>query len=169
MIESVCPVKITGLDIELFSMNIPAFINDLGSVFDNIGDEIRGALSDSHFPEESKEYVLRRLYSGKNADGSDIAPPYTSKTVSIKMRKGQPYDRVTLRDTGYFYSGITFDFDEHGIFLTSTDDKKEKLIGKYGHDIFGVSDDPYLTEMIRDYVRDGLIVRLKKIIKQWLR
>ena len=85
------------------------------------------------------------------------------------MRKGQPYDRVTLRDTGYFYSGITFDFDEHGIFLTSTDDKKEKLIGKYGHDIFGVSDDPYLTEMIRDYVRDGLIVRLKKIIKQWLR
>src|SRR5574344_2026493 len=30
--------------------------------------------------------------------------PYTARTIKIKQKKGQPYDRVTLRDTGEFHS-----------------------------------------------------------------
>ena len=46
-----------------------------------------------------------QLYEqGVNALGVSIDSykPYTDLTIEIKKEKGQPYDRVTLRDTGDF-------------------------------------------------------------------
>ena len=50
-----------------------------------------------------------QLFSGINAEGDPIEPEYSPRTVAIKKKKGQPTDRVTLRDTGDFYKGVFMD------------------------------------------------------------
>ena len=62
--------------------------------------------------------------------------PYTARTIKIKQKKGQPYDRVTLRDTGEFHSSLHVEFDDEGFYVTSTDDKAKYLLARYGKTIF---------------------------------
>ena len=55
-----------------------------------------------------------QLYEhGQNRLGVDISDyqPYTRRTVEIKKIKGQPYDRVTLRDTGEFEASFFIRYD----------------------------------------------------------
>jgi len=80
-----------------------------------------------------------RLFSGQNADGSWVEPPYTPFTVELKEEKGQPTDRVTLKDTGDFYEGFIVERKGDVVIFTSTDWKTNALVEKYGDAIFGLS------------------------------
>lgn len=83
----------------------------------------------------------QQLQAGTNADGSLIRPFYKPLTVRIKKAKGQPADRVTLRDTGSFYGGMYAQRTAGGLLeVSSTDDKTEALQDKYGDQIFGLSE-----------------------------
>lgn len=42
----------------------------------------------------------QQLEQGLDSTGRDITPEYTAFTVQEKQEKGQPVDRVTLRDSG---------------------------------------------------------------------
>ena len=70
--------------------------------------------------------------------------PYTARTIKIKQKKGQPYDRVTLRDTGEFHDSLHVEFDDEGFYVTSTDDKAKYLLARYGKTILY-----YLTKSYR--------------------
>ena len=53
------------------------------------------------------ELNVKQLYEyGINSLGIriDTYDPYSPYTVRVKKEKGQPYDRVTLRDTGDFHT-----------------------------------------------------------------
>lgn len=89
--------------------------------------------------------------------------PYTAKTVKIKQKKGQPYDRVTLRDTGEFYSSLHVEFDDEGFYVTSTDDKAKYLLARYGKTIFRLTNENF-TELLRNYIRPSLKEKLKERI-----
>lgn len=93
-----------------------------------------------------------QLFSGETAQGTDIQPPYRPLTVAIKMEKGQPYDRVTLRDTGSFYQGLYVRVDSSTITTDSTDEKTMKLKEKYGEQIFGLND-KFASEVMRETIR----------------
>lgn len=75
--------------------------------------------------------VRTRLYKeGTYADGTPIVtyfaiPPmvYASRTITKKERRGQPTDRVTLRDTGAFYRSIRMESAGRGGQLTGDTDK----------------------------------------------
>ena len=43
-----------------------------------------------------------QMYRGEKADGTPIKPSYAPATIRYKQKVGQPYDRVTLRDSGDF-------------------------------------------------------------------
>jgi len=73
-----------------------------------------------------------QLFSGEYVDGSRIKPKYTNLTVAIKTKKGQPTDRVTLKDTGAFYSGIKATVKSNELIIDSTDSKTSDLFTKYG-------------------------------------
>ncbi|MCG9970992.1 hypothetical protein [Christiangramia crocea] len=80
------------------------------------------------------------LFSGKNAlDQSldSIGGKYKPITVEIKKEKGQPYNRTTLRDTGDFYEGFFVGFKGTTWEVESEDSKRDKLVERYGKDIFG--------------------------------
>ena len=89
--------------------------------------------------------------------------PYTARTIQIKQRKGQPYDRVTLRDTGEFYSSLHVEFDDDGFYVTSTDDKAKYLLARYGKTIFRLTNQNF-TELLRNYIRPELQQKLKEKI-----
>jgi len=84
------------------------------------------------------EWQQEQLFAGKNSRNRDIKPPYTRRTKRIKRAKGQPDDRVTLRDKHDFYDAIFVDIRAVTFVISSADWKTPKLIDKYGKSIFGL-------------------------------
>lgn len=97
---------------------------------------------------------------GQDATGQAIQPPYRPFTVQVKRQKGQPTDRVTLRDTGDFHRSFRVDWRETEFQIEATDAKTYKLTQAYGPEIFGL-DDAGRQELI-DLIRDPLLENLKK-------
>ncbi len=85
------------------------------------------------------EYIKwqqQQMRAGKLSTGADIKPRYARRTIFIKIKKGQPYDRVTLKDTGDFYKGVFIDVRDRTFVVDSTDWKSYKLMLKYSKNIF---------------------------------
>ena len=74
-----------------------------------------------------------------------------------KIEKGQPTDRVTLKDTGEFYESFDIDFNNDGFEIIATD--KEFLLDKY-KGILGLTTDN-LEEAIQ-YIRGYIVSEIKK-------
>lgn len=89
----------------------------------------------------------QQMFSGVLSDGTEIErigakyKGYAPMTIKIKERKGQPTDRITLKDTGSFYADINVDARAEGMAVDSGDSKSEKLQKDYGKKIFGLDDD----------------------------
>lgn len=111
------------------------------------------------------DMVADQMYSGYDGRGKKIEPEYTPFTVSIKRQKGQPTDRVTLRDTGDFHSSLRVEFDEGGFYVTSDDSKAAELLEKYGTNIFRLSNQN-LTILIREYIRPVFAEKLKELLQK---
>lgn len=110
------------------------------------------------------EIRAEQLYEqGVDGYGNRIEPPYAPRTIYNKRKKGQPVDRVTLRDTGAFYDAFRLVVDENGFYVTSTDEKTVYLTKKYGNEIFRLSNDK-LNILVREYIRP----KLAKIMKDYL-
>lgn len=108
-----------------------------------------------------------QLYErGINGRGVSIASyqPYAPRTIRVKIKKGQPTDRVTLKDTGEFYNSFDVVFDENGFYITSDDEKAQYLVEKYGRNIFRLTDEN-LTILLREYIRPILTEKMKAYLK----
>lgn len=99
--------------------------------------------------------------SGERADGSKITPEYTPKTIAIKRKKGQPTNRVTLRDTFDFQKSLWVQFYPEAFEIKAADWKTEQLKQKYGDAILGLQD-----ENIKYLISGFYIPRLIKELKQ---
>jgi hypothetical protein len=102
--------------------------------------------------ETIKEKNKEQLYSGETSAGTEITPYYTPLTVRIKQSKGQPTDRVTLRDTGAFYQGVYVNVTGSKVVIESTDSKTAALEAKYSEQIFGLND-KFKIEYIKESLR----------------
>lgn len=98
-----------------------------------------------------------QMFAGLRADDTDIEPAYKPFTIAIKKEKGQPTDRVTLKDTGEFHRSIFVKFEGDKIIIDSDNDLRDKLVEKYGATIFGLTDEN--KQIIRDI--------LQKRLNQW--
>jgi len=78
---------------------------------------------------------------GETATGAPVEPGYRPFTVSIKRQKGQPTNRVTLRDTGDFHDSFFVNYGDNYFAIGARDDKVEKLERKYGKEIFGLNEE----------------------------
>lgn len=136
-----------------FKDNLPMYLEDI--VHDK-EDVIVSAIAD--------DQLYRR---GINGRGEKIMSymPYTAKTIQNKKRKGQPTTRVTLRDTGAFHKSMFVVFDSEGFYVTASDEKTEKLVKKYGEEIFRLTNKNF-TRIVRSHIRKELVKRLKRVIRQ---
>lgn len=76
------------------------------------------------------------LFSGKDSLGKSLGK-YAPRTIEYKKLKGQPYNRITLKDEGDFYEGFFVKTHKIGWSISSKDEKTGKLITDFGKDIFG--------------------------------
>jgi len=81
-----------------------------------------------------------QLDKGFDGEGNPIKPPYTAFTRAIKRKKGQPTNRVTLKDTGDFHGAMMILYGPEEFRLINTDWKAQKLRTKYGTDILGLNE-----------------------------
>lgn len=120
--------------------------------------------------EEHEDEIIAKnqsqLFSGTNSQGESldaIGGAYSERTVEIKKFKGQPYDRTTLYDTGDFYEDFFVKAGKTIYQIDSKDEKRKKLVKRYGKDIFGnteedeqrINDELILPELI-DYCLDNI-------------
>ena len=135
-------------NVERWQASLPEVV--LGSVKDN-----EAAILDLNIEDQL-------FQKGIDSDGQAITPGYTPLTISIKRQKGQPTDRVTLRDAGDFHRSFQISYGNDAFGITASDPKSAKLEKKYGPDIFGLTDDS-LQEAI-DLTKPNIHQRSEKII-----
>ena len=102
---------------------------------------------------------LSQLLQGKNAEEKEIVPGYTPFTIMIKKAKGQPSDRVTLKDEGDFHNSFFLEAQKFPVVFDAKDRKTSMLTEKYGSEIFGLgkkSKDEFVEDIkpeVQDYYK----------------
>lgn len=120
---------------------------------------------------ENKEIIIdsiveEQLYEkGINGLGVEIMDyqPYGEKTIEYKKMKNQPYDRVTLRDTGDFHASFDVVKEGNQIRIIATDWKTDHLIRKYGKEIMWLTSEN-MNDILWSYVYPELLNEFRKRI-----
>lgn len=118
-------------------------------------DEIVSAIAD--------DQLYRRGITGTGRKIMDY-DPYSNATIKIKKKKGQPTTRVTLRDTGSFHNKMRVVVSNEGFYITSSDNKTEKLRTRYGDDIFRLTN-KNLTRIVRSHIKKEIVKQLKQELR----
>ena len=89
---------------------------------------------------------------GENNEGvqlSAIGGTYAPSTIRIKARKGQPSNRVTLKDTGDFYKTFDVQVKNNANFTITANTMKsgQDLEDRWGDDIVGLQDENVIKVM----------------------
>ena len=102
---------------------------------------------------------------GINRLGVDIMDyaPYSPLTIAIKEEKGQPTNRVTLRDEGDFESSFYLEVGDKQFEIKASDFKTEDLIKKYGRQILGLTDEN-IAALIWQYIYPDLLTKAKAVL-----
>ena len=96
-------------------------------------DVLKSAQSAIQETSDDMVFIQRnQLFRGERPDGQKVFPEYTPLTKFLKAQKGQPFDRVTRRDTGDYYRGIEVEVKGELFKIESIDWKAERLNEKYG-------------------------------------
>lgn len=143
---------------------ISSLISTVETVEGNMmsGFYIRKAVNENR--EKITEMNVEQLYEfGINSLGIsiDTYAPYTPYTIRIKKEKGQPTDRVTLRDTGAFHKSFEVVVGPTEFYVTATDPKTEELIERYGGKIFGLVPQNK-TELVQKYLYPSVMNQINK-------
>jgi hypothetical protein len=113
-----------------------------------------------------KDYVINKqlFREGMDGDGEKL-PGYKRTTIRLKIIKGDPADRMTLRDTGEFYSHIQIDAFNDRFEITSNVDHDVFILSrlkKQGHpNILKVTD-----ENIIEFLSNYYLPKLKEYVNK---
>lgn len=151
---------------QYFGLSIRNLAYRLRKFDEVLGKELVKTILDQE--EEVIEAITQdQLYNrGVNGNDTEIMSyaPYAPSTIKKKIKKGQPYNRVTLRDTGEWYNSLRLVYDVDGFVVTSTDDKNKYLKEKYGPKILKI-DRANLNKIIKEKVRPVLVAKLKEYLQ----
>lgn len=111
--------------------------------------------------EQIVDINVEQQYSGLRSDGESIRPPYAESTKRRKKRKGQPTDRVTLRDTGQYHASFAMSYEPDSFSIYAQDFKAKYLVHRYTTKIYGIQDE-YLKALAEEIYQPRLVERLRK-------
>lgn len=102
--------------------------------------------------------VNKQLFDkGEDSHGSVIRPSYKPITISIKKAKGQPFNRVTLKDTGDFHRSIEVIPKDDELEISTSIEYAKWLFKKYGDDVLGIQE-----EIMKEFIQKYTLVTMKK-------
>ena len=141
---------------------ITSLIGKLEDYRDNIFSYLEAATIEAE--DTIIDMNISQLYdSGERRDGKKITPEYAPETVAIKKKKGQPTNRVTLRDTFEWQASFWIQYYPDGFEIKASDWKTERLTQKYGDEILGLQDE-MVKYLCANLYLPHLIEELKKIL-----
>lgn len=115
---------------------------------------------------EKERFVIQlnidQLTSGVNSDGTSIKPAYRPSTIERKRRRGQVYDRVTLRDEGDFHASFFLVYGNDEFSSDAKDFKRVYLEKRYGPNIYGLTDQN--ISRLQNAIRDPFFDEFKKVV-----
>ena len=107
-----------------------------------------------------------QLYNkGQNSKTISIVPSYAKSTIDYKLKKGQPIDRVTLKDSGKFYDSVVFYANSTSLIIEASAEYTKFLTSKYGIDIFGVQEMEF-EKFYDKYIKKELDNKITDIINK---
>ena len=105
------------------------------------------------------EQTNTQWYSkGQDAEQSEISPSYALSTVIAKQKKGQPTDRVTLKDTGALYDSIRVEATATQLIISANVEYYKYLVIHYDTNILLGLQEPFLKK----YIEVGVIPTIKR-------
>lgn len=146
-------------------------LNALIKKVETLNYELTSGIMIQNIVFENEAYIIdmnaedQLFEQGINNLGVDIMDyaPYVPYTIDVKKARGQPYDRVTLRDEGFFYESFFIEADNEKFEIKAADMKTEELIRKYGRQILGLTDQN-LQSLIESYIIPDMRERIKQIL-----
>lgn len=105
-----------------------------------------------------------QMYKGEDSKGMQFVPSYALSTINTKKRKGQPTNRVTLKDTGDLYKSIKVDASTTDFIISANVEYFKYLVTHYSSNIILGLKREYLTEFVNKKILPNLEVEFKKII-----
>lgn len=122
-----------------------------GALVRKVIEDNDAEICDMNAQEQLYEQGINRL----GVDISDYAP-YSPITIDIKKLKGQPTNRVTLRDEGDFHSSFYVVATDTSFEVKAKDAKAEHLLSKYGQQILGLTRENLMT-LVHEYIYPNLL------------
>jgi hypothetical protein len=90
----------------------------------------------------TQEQLFQKGVDSKGVPLMDIGGDYADVTKGYKSRDNQPYDHITLKDTGDFYRSWTVRILADTIFIEADTIKDgDDLRQRWGNDILGLTDE----------------------------
>lgn len=106
-----------------------------------------------------------QLDKGKDSFSITIVPSYASSTKKIKLGKGQPIDRVTLKDTGGFYRSFDIQANTTQATISTTSPHYKFLVAHYStNKILGIQ-----RGNMKDFVISHTLPEIRKQFKTILK
>lgn len=136
----------------IFSRQI-AFIDQLES---SIFETLRQTINDQGFELEESISEDQLFAKGEDGTGKKLKG-YTRTTIRLKLKKGQPVDRTTLRDEREFHPSISIQAFSDRFEVSSNVSHAKWLIKRYGIDILRPN-----SENLRSFVETNFIPNLKR-------
>lgn len=109
----------------------------------NINDMIHELSENTEFMDYIIELNTKNQLYDKGVNSLNVSiGEYSPKTKGIKQEQGQPFDRVTLNDTGAFYESFITYFNGKDIVISANVIKDTSdLISDWGKEILGLNED----------------------------
>lgn len=107
-----------------------------------------------------------QLDDGKDSLGISFIPSYAESTIKTKKRKGQPTDRVTLKDTGDLYRSLNIETNSNQMIITANVEYFKYLVRHYDSNIILGLEKEFLRDFIIKYFKPELLRTWRQIIRR---
>lgn len=99
-----------------------------------------------------------QMFQGEDSQGKQFIPSYALSTKIVKRKKGQPTNRVTLKDSGDLYKSIKIDAKTTQFIISANVEYFKYLVTKYDQNtILGLQED-----FLREYTKQAILPNLKR-------
>ncbi len=139
-------------------------IENLKAMFQNIPVDSMMVMITERNKATIEDKNIQQLDAGIDGDGNPIEPPYAPLTVEIKKHLGQPFDRVTLENEGFFRKGIKANVMATGFEMIGTDPKTPKLLIKYGGKVLNLTKESK-AELSQEVYKPEMMFELRSYFK----
>jgi len=144
---------------------VETFIKRLNEMEASINKSIQSSIN------SNKEVLIEQqtdgqMNKGKDANNITMQPSYALSTKKYKQGKGQPIDRVTLKDTGKLYDSINIQANTTQAVISTNVNYFKYLIDHYSNNkILGIQQKA-TEEFLEKYTIPEIEKNFKAIIKK---